>query len=98
MPGESTCCRQGARSLSAPLPADTLDRWPVEGQADQDRREGGEPRRYVIFQMAEVAIARQMFQEISLAESSKTQVNPNHYAIFLRRSNLYCNAPKEMLF
>jgi hypothetical protein len=36
----------------------------LEGQADQDRRESGEPRRYVIFPMAEVAIARQMFQEI----------------------------------
>jgi hypothetical protein len=36
----------------------------LEGKADQDRREGGEPRRYVFFQMAEVAIPRQMFQEI----------------------------------
>jgi hypothetical protein len=35
-----------------------------EGKADQDRREGRQPRRYVIFQMAEVAIPRQMFQEI----------------------------------
>src|SRR5512132_1076683 len=34
----------------------------LEGQADQDRRESREC--YVIFQMAEVAIARQMFQEI----------------------------------
>ena len=35
-----------------------------EGQADQDRREGGDHGCYVIFQMAGVAIARQMFQEI----------------------------------
>src|SRR5246127_5194275 len=32
----------------------------LEGQADQDRREGGSHRRYVIFQMAEVAIARRV--------------------------------------
>src|ERR1700704_4557242 len=36
----------------------------LEGEADQDRREGGQPRSYVVFQMAEVAIPRQMFQEI----------------------------------
>ena len=30
-----------------------------KGQADQDRREGGEPRLLCFFQMAEVAIARQ---------------------------------------
>ena len=36
----------------------------LEGEADQDRREGGDHGRYIIFQMAEVAIARQMFQEI----------------------------------
>ena len=36
----------------------------LEGQADQDRREGVSHGRYVIFLMAEVAIARQMFQEI----------------------------------
>jgi hypothetical protein len=35
-----------------------------EGKADQDRREGGGHGRYVIFQMAEVAIPRQLFQEI----------------------------------
>jgi hypothetical protein len=32
--------------------------------ADQDRREGGEPRSIPAFQMAEVAVSRQMFQEI----------------------------------
>jgi hypothetical protein len=53
--------------------------------------------RYVIFQIAEFAVARQTFQEISPAEF-KTQVNPSHYAIFVRCNNLYCNAPKEMLF
>jgi hypothetical protein len=36
----------------------------LEGEAGQDRREGGEARTLHIFQMAEVAIARQMFQEI----------------------------------
>jgi hypothetical protein len=36
----------------------------VERKAPLASGEGGEPRRYVIFQMAEVAIARQMFQEI----------------------------------
>ena len=35
-----------------------------EGEADQDRREGGLPRSLRPFQMAEVAIPRQMFQEI----------------------------------
>ena len=35
-----------------------------EGQADQDRPKVVSNGRYVIFQMAEVAIARQMFQEI----------------------------------
>ena len=30
--------------------------------------------------------------------SSKTEVNPSYYAIFVRCNNLYCNAPKEMLF
>jgi len=38
--------------------------YELEGEADQDRREGGEPGRYVVFQMAEVVILRQMFQEI----------------------------------
>ena len=36
----------------------------LEGEADQDRREGGEPRTLCRLQMAEVAIPRQMFQEI----------------------------------
>ena len=36
----------------------------LEGQADQDRREGRQPRPLCIFQMGEVAIPRQMFQEI----------------------------------
>ena len=35
-----------------------------EGETDQDRREGREPRPLCRFQMAEVAIPRQMFQEI----------------------------------
>jgi len=35
-----------------------------EGQADQDRREGGEPRPLCHLPDGEVAIARQMFQEI----------------------------------
>jgi len=34
------------------------------GEADQDRREGHEPRAHVTFQMAAVAVPRQMFQEI----------------------------------
>jgi len=34
------------------------------GKADQDRRQGGEPGRYVTFQMAEVAVPQQMFQDI----------------------------------
>jgi hypothetical protein len=36
----------------------------LEGEADQDRREVVSHGRYVVFQMAEVAIPRQMFQEI----------------------------------
>src|SRR5262245_2816800 len=38
--------------------------YELEGEADQDRREGVSHGRYVVFQMAEVAIPRQMFQEI----------------------------------
>jgi hypothetical protein len=34
-----------------------------QGEADQDRRQGGDSR-YIVFQMAEVAIPRQMFQEM----------------------------------
>jgi hypothetical protein len=33
-------------------------------EADQDRREGHKPRRYVTFRMAEVAVCRQMFADI----------------------------------
>jgi hypothetical protein len=33
-------------------------------EASQDRRQGGEPWRYVTFRMAEVAVPRQMFAEI----------------------------------
>ena len=33
-------------------------------EADQDRRQGGQDGPYVTFQMAEVAVTRQMFQEI----------------------------------
>jgi hypothetical protein len=33
-------------------------------EADQDRREGRQPRRYVTFQIAEVGVPRQMFAEI----------------------------------
>jgi hypothetical protein len=33
-------------------------------EADQDWREGRQPWRCVTFQMAEVAVSRQMFQEI----------------------------------
>ena len=36
----------------------------LEGEADQDRRKVVSHGRYVAFQMAEVAIPRQMFQEI----------------------------------
>jgi hypothetical protein len=36
----------------------------LEGETDQDRRQGVSHGRYVAFQMAEVAIPRQMFQEI----------------------------------
>jgi hypothetical protein len=35
-----------------------------EGEADQDRREGRQPRPYIGFQMAEVAVARTLFAEI----------------------------------
>jgi hypothetical protein len=35
-----------------------------EGEADQDRGKVVRRGRYVVFQMVEVAIARQMFQEI----------------------------------
>ena len=31
-------------------------------------------------------------------QSSKTKVNPSYYAIFVQCNNLYCSAPKEMLF
>ena len=33
-------------------------------EADQDRREGRQPCRYVTFQMAEVAVSREMFADI----------------------------------
>jgi hypothetical protein len=33
-------------------------------EADQDRRQGGPPRALVTFQMAQVAMSRQMFAEI----------------------------------
>jgi hypothetical protein len=35
-----------------------------EGKADQDRRGDREPRPYVAFQMAEIAIPRNLFAEI----------------------------------
>jgi hypothetical protein len=47
------------RTLATPEPIKNWVTDKLEGQADQDRH-----GRYVVFQMAEVAIARQMFQEI----------------------------------
>jgi hypothetical protein len=53
------------RTVATPEP---IKDWSVtdklEGQADQDRRKVMSHGRYVAFQMAEVAIPRQMFQEI----------------------------------
>jgi hypothetical protein len=53
----------GADGLSA---SDTRGRISSEGKADQDWREGCQPRhaRYVAFQMAEVAISRNLFADI----------------------------------
>ena len=31
-------------------------------------------------------------------QSSKTQVSPDHYALFVHCNNFYCNAPNVMLF
>jgi hypothetical protein len=36
----------------------------LAGEADQDRRDGRHHGRYVAFQMAEVAVSRQMFADI----------------------------------
>ena len=45
----------------------TAEPWSLTSlreKADQDRREGREPGRYVTFQMAEVAVSGQMFADI----------------------------------
>jgi hypothetical protein len=48
-------CRSISRLYGADQPA---------READQDRREGRQPRRYVTFQITEVAVSRQMFANI----------------------------------
>ena len=70
--GSSRCCTDKKTDLAVverSQPGDArTDQGLVadepEGEADQDRREGRQPRPLVAFQMAEVAIPRQMFQEI----------------------------------
>jgi len=65
--GIASCARLQPRQFPAHAGDAEADQGLVadesEGQADQDRRKVVSHGRYVIFQMAEVAIARQMFQE-----------------------------------
>jgi hypothetical protein len=72
----ASCARLQSRQFSAHAGNAGADQGLVadesEGKADQDWREGSEPGRYVIFQMVEVAIARQMFQEIFVAHRGAT--------------------------
>jgi hypothetical protein len=51
-------------TLAAPEPIKDWSLTSFEGQADQDRRKVVSRGRYVAFQMADVAIPRQMFQAI----------------------------------
>jgi hypothetical protein len=58
--------------------ADAGDANQPAGEIDQDRRQDGSYGRYVTFQMAEVAVPRQMFDE----------VNASLTAGYLDRANL----------
>jgi len=56
----------------------TAEPWSLTSlreKADQDRREGREPGRYVTFQMAEVAVSGQMFAD-TLSLIARLRVPP----------------------
>ena len=52
------------QTLAMPKTAEPWSLASLRGEADQDRRGGRQPWRYVTFQMAEVAVSRLMFRDI----------------------------------
>ena len=59
----------------APWLPDSVEQWADDaaGEADQDRREDRPPRPLVIFQMAEVAIPRDLFADILRRDRLRTR-------------------------